>query len=139
LRSLPDFASPSFGGGSIVILNSTFANNSAVEAAAIGAWGTLTVRNSTFSNNSAARPGNPSGGGAIATFPSCSGEITGATFVNNRTTGYSKGSAIVNDGTLVVSNSTFSGNHADTRGGALSIEHGTVTLTNVTLAGNTTL
>jgi predicted outer membrane repeat protein len=95
------------------------------------------VRNSTFSDNRAARPGNPSGGGAIGAFPSCVGEITGSTFVNNRTTGFSKGGAIINDGALTVSNSTFSGNHAETRGGALSIEHGTITLTNVTLAGNT--
>jgi len=115
-----------------------FTNNFSVEAAAIGAWGSLVIRNSTFSNNLAHRGSNPSGGGALALFPSCAAEISGATFVNNRTTGSAKGGAIITHGALNIVNSTFSGNHADTHGGALSVEQGTTTLTHVTLAGNTT-
>lgn len=96
------------------------------------------MRNSTFSDNVANRGSNPSGAGAIATFPSCTGEITGSTFVNNSTIGQAKGGAILNDGALAVSNSTFAGNHADTHGGAISIEQGSMTLTNVTVSGNST-
>jgi predicted outer membrane repeat protein len=115
-----------------------FTNNFSVEATAIGSWGSLVIRNSTFSNNLAHRGSNPTGGGALALFSSCTAEISGSTFFNNRTTGFAKGGAIITHGALSIINSTFSGNHADTHGGAISIEQGMTTLTHVTLAGNTT-
>jgi hypothetical protein len=120
-------------------MNSTFSANRGKEAAAIGAWGDLTIQNSTFSGNHAERGGDPTGGGAVSISATCTARITGSTFVNNVAVSvFAKGGAIISDGTLFVTNSTFYGNSADTRGGAVSVEQGNATFTNVTIAGNTT-
>jgi hypothetical protein len=121
--------------------------------------GTLTVTNSTFSGNHTTAP-NPVGGaiynaGVTAT-------ITGSTFVSNTTTdgggalavrgtvtavnstfsgnagGGGLGGAIfvVNTATLIVRNSTLSGNSSGAGGGIGAA--GAATVTNTILAGNTT-
>lgn len=46
------------------------------------------------------------------------------------------GGGIDNNGTLVVSNSTFHGNHSDNRGGAIDAWSGSLTISHSTLAGN---
>ena len=101
-------------------------------------WGNLTVNNSSFSGNQAKRPGNATGGGAISIIAKDSVvTINGSTFINNTTTlGFAKGGAIVTDGTLTIVNSTFYKNSADSRGGAIAVEFGSVTLTHVTLSEN---
>ena len=119
-------------------MNSTFSANRGKEAAAIRAFGDLTIQNSTFSGNHAERVGNPTGGGAVSIDADCTARITGSTFVKNEAVGFSKGGAILSEGTLFVTNSTFHGNSADTHGGAVSIEQGNAAFTNVTIAGNTT-
>ncbi len=59
-----------FGGGDIIIVGSTFTNNSASDGGAVGSLnGDLTIINSTFTNNAATgtdgNPGNGGCGGAI--------------------------------------------------------------------------
>lgn len=102
----------------------------------MGSWGILTVHNSTFSGNSAFRGSGATGGGAIGIFNSGDAQISSSTFVNNSTKGFAKGGAIISDGTLSVKNCTFNGNFATVRGGAIAVESGITTATNITVADN---
>jgi predicted outer membrane repeat protein len=111
-------------------------NNAPSSGGAIENWGALTVTGSTFSANTAAGEG-----GAIRTIGSLS--VSGSTFsANSADIGgaiyHSTGSVAQ---TLTVLNSTFSGNSATSFGGAIAVNDitsaGAVTLTHVTVAGNT--
>ncbi len=94
----------------------------------------LTLNDCIISDNVASRDG----GGIYVD--------SGATLVANRTTVRNNtsghlGGGVANFGTLTVTNSTFSGNHADGAGGigggGIHNLSGTVTVTNSTLSGNT--
>ena len=89
----------------------------------------LVITNVTFTGN-----GGPVSGGAIVNTGTLT--LTGCTFSNNTVVG--NGGAIDNrsGGTVTVTNSTFSGNHA-IQGGAIANENGgTLTVTNSTFSGN---
>jgi Bacterial Ig-like domain (group 3) len=95
--------------------------------------GTLTVTDCAFSGNAAT-----SGGGAIVTEAGTTLTVSGSTFAGN--TGGTAGGAIFNSNNLVVTNSTFSGNHVSLSnggGGAIGFGGaGTATVTNNTFSGN---
>jgi predicted outer membrane repeat protein len=127
----------------ITIMNSTFVGNSSngnangsdggaiFDADASGPFpvGTITAMDSTFSTNQ-----NAGGsGGAIATNNLIATRVT---FNNNRAA--NQGGAVVFEGgttNSTMTNVTFTGNTAVTEGGAI-LAAGHVTLTNVTISGN---
>ncbi|MCS6825496.1 MAG: CSLREA domain-containing protein, partial [Caldilinea sp.] len=75
------------------------------------------------------------GGGAIFVDFGSRLEVRNCTFSNNRTGGVHDGGAIFNEGTLIVTNSTFSSNQAASSGGALA-NRGTLTVSNSTFVNN---
>jgi len=122
--------------GTLTVTNSTFSGNSASEGMSGGGIdnsGTLTVTNSTFSDNSALF-----GGGIASNAGMLKVSITNSIFSGN-SAGF--GGGIVNEGTLALTNSTLSGNHAmDSGGGIYQVGGGsTLTITNSTLSGNSAL
>jgi hypothetical protein len=75
------------------------------------------------------------GGGAI--FNNGTVAVTNGTFSGNRSGSSGNGGAILNNnGTLTVTNSTFSGNSATGGGAILNNNNGTLTVTNSTFSGN---
>jgi predicted outer membrane repeat protein len=90
------------------------------------------VTNSTLSGNSTSNPpgGGIGGGGGIRNDGTLI--VTSSTLSGNRA---GVGGGIANDGTLTVTNSTLSGNSASS-GGGIYTESGTANVTNSTLAGN---
>ena len=137
--------------GSITILNSTVSNNKDY-GIYNESTGTVTITDSTISGNSTPGYGGgvsnigvlivtnsiltgnsaPSSAGGGAIYSQGTLTITNSTFTNN-TAG--RGS-IYNDGTATITNSTFSSNSATANGGGIS-NNGTVTVTNSTFSGNT--
>jgi parallel beta-helix repeat protein len=92
-----------------------------------------TIIDSTISDNRAARNGGGIGGGGIDTKLS----VIGSTIVGN-VAGDSSGGVGVDTGTLIVTNSTVSGNHAEGRAGGIAIgASGTGIVTNTTVTDNT--
>jgi len=119
-------------GGTLLITNSTFSNNtetsaSAYTAGAIFNSGTLFISNSTFSGNSGDNVA-PTSAGAICNLGQAI--LTSDTFSAN-TNNPASGAAFLNAGTATVTNSTFSGN----TGGAIE-NGGTLTVINSTFSGN---
>jgi predicted outer membrane repeat protein len=129
--------------GTLTVQNSTFSGNSSHDyAGAINTEGgigaqALNVTNTTFSGN---QTGNR-GGGAISVSES-SGlptvTIAKSLFTGNSTTTGGAGGAIIfgGPGTYQISDSTFTGNHADGNGGAISASNTGSILINDTLSGN---
>lgn len=130
---------------------STLSGNSAVLGGAIFNAGELTVINSTFENNTATRYG-----GAIAGSVDGQGEVTvnGGAFNKNKALGESaSGGAIAlwsdgataNAAILTVTGTTFEGNEAGRKGGAVAFlvnhegnqKNSTATFEGVTFTGNT--
>jgi hypothetical protein len=117
---------------SLAAANSTISGNSAPTAGG-GIYnntsGTVAITNSTLSGNSASNGGgiyNSSGTSALT--------IANSTFANNSG---ALGGAIQNRATASITNSTFSGNTATNRGGAIMGWTGGVsTIINSTLSGN---
>ncbi len=152
-------------GRKLMVINSTFSNNSATIDAgrdgvggAISNDGTLAVTNSTFSANSALSGGaiahrshspltvnnsvftqnTSSRGGAIMTFR---GKLT---VTNSRFSGnsaisgdyyFGQGGAVNNAGAFTLTSSTFSNNAADDLGGAIN-NFGKLTVSNSTFGSN---
>ncbi|MCA9919391.1 MAG: hypothetical protein KC445_15635, partial [Anaerolineales bacterium] len=116
--------------GQFILNGGEIANNSAVSlgGAIYNDQGTLTVNGGTIHSNS-----SDDGGGAIATNSWSHTNINAGAILTN--TAVITGGAIYNQGTLTVTNSTFSGNSAAT-GAAVANEDGTATLTNVTISAN---
>ena len=116
----------------LAVANSTISGNSAPTAGG-GIYnntsGTVAITNSTLSGNSASNGGgifNSSGTGVLT--------IANSTFSNNSG---ALGGAIQNRATASITNSTFSGNTATNRGGAIMGWTGGVsTIINSTLSGN---
>ncbi len=137
-------------GSSLVISGSTFTGNGAGHGAGVigsgvgGAGGVLGVTDSVFSGNSGEQ------GGAIQ-IDSGSATITNSTFTDN-TGGDHAGAIDIADhaadcgpcagtGTVVISGSTFSGNHSNSNDGGAILNgnaggSGTVTLSDSTFTGN---
>ncbi len=95
-------------GGTLTVTNSAFFSNNAPAGAAIAnvSGGTLTVNDSTFTDNSAISSRSAASGGAI-----------------------------FNEGQATVTNTTFSRNGA-VLGGAITSDHGTLTVTSCAFSGN---
>ncbi len=148
-------------GGSITISDSSFSDNSAYDGAAIYTEGSVTISDSSFNNNFATRAGGAiyaftgsltisgssfsdnsvmSHGGAIAV---SSGSITisGSSFHNNSSSDGGGGALYASGMTLSISNSSFSANSTLNDGGAIYLwdADSTLTLTHVTIAGNSAL
>ena len=108
--------------------------NDASRVFKIGAGHTVNFINLTLTEGSAIVAANPSDrGGAIFNLD---GNLTctGCTFSSNAAV---VGGALFNTGTLILVNTTVSGNSTTSSGGALLNENGTVTLRHVTISGNT--
>jgi CSLREA domain-containing protein len=103
--------------------------NSAIVVAATGG---ASVNNIYFNGNDA-----PGGGGAISVGSTGSISVDKSTFFNN--TGNDGGAISNGAGTVVITNSTISGNHADgfSGGGISQNGTGSVTIVNSTIKGNT--
>jgi hypothetical protein len=126
-----------FAGGAIysdrssaqMVADSVFSANSAEYGGGIyNLSSTLEVRNTTFSNNHAIVY---AGGIANALYDS-SLTVAGSTFSGNSASG---GGGIANDGTLLVTNSTFSNNNGGSLGGGISSYY-SLAVTNSTFSGN---
>ena len=118
--------------GSFVMNGGTISGNSAgnLGGAIYNDMGTITITNGTLSANSSLQ-----GGGAIATGATSQNEVRNSVIYTNSTSITQTGGAILNTGTLTLSNVTLSNNFAN-NGGGLQNE-GTATLTNVTIYQNT--
>jgi CSLREA domain-containing protein len=124
-----------YSGGDLIIIDSTFENNSATgnpggnnSGGAIYTGGVLTITRSVFRNNSVDLSASPGQGGAIHYIGS-SLIIEDSTFDNNQAV---TGGAIFGSNS-VISGSTFNGNSASSSGGAIL---GSSTVTNSTFSGN---
>lgn len=123
-------------GVTLSLNNLTIANGYAAgDGGGVYNEGTVTVSNSTFSGNSA--NGDNSAGGGI--FNAKTLIVSNSIFFENSANGISStggGGAIHNgDGTLIVSDSTFSGNYSGNYGGGIN-SSGTVTVSNSTFFSN---
>lgn len=116
-------------GGVLTVTNSTLSNNSVrLFGGGISNYGTLTVMNSTFSSNSAG-----SGGGISNEF----GTLTMMNSVLSGNSASTDGGTILNFSTLTVTSSTLFGNTAGTAGGGIyNTSTGTLIITDSTLSGN---
>ncbi len=116
-------------GSSVTVSDSVFSNNEGNSGGAIYAEGSgMTLNDSVFSNNEG------SYGGAI--YASTTLTISKSSFSGNSATNY--GGAVYALGFSTISNSSFSGNSATADGGAIYQwgDGGMLTLTHVTIAGN---
>ena len=120
----------SFSGGSLSVTNSRFVGNSGGYGPAIAnfAMSTVDVTNTSFINNYAS-----SLGGAIYT-QSGTTTIKNSSFLDNAA---AQGGALMLYGDAIVANSTFSGNTAQLGGAIYVGNSSTATLTNNTIAYNT--
>jgi predicted outer membrane repeat protein len=115
-------------------------------ATTISFGGTITIGNAvTLDGSTSQGHVTLDGGGAQQLFVVNSGVTVGLTtltlsngyaFADGGTPSENCGGAIYNDGTVTVTNSTFSGNHAYNFGGAICSGSGTVTVFNSTFSGN---
>ncbi|MFN8530808.1 MAG: choice-of-anchor Q domain-containing protein [Anaerolineae bacterium] len=137
---------------SLTITNSNFNNNTMTTSTSGQSGGaiscilcTLSITNSTFSGNSATVTGGATGGGAVYINSDKTVTLESVTLTNNSASGTSStdgGALFVSaqrNVTLTITNSLFTGNSVSggaARGGALSLNNGTITLTDVTISGN---
>jgi CSLREA domain-containing protein len=120
------------GGGSLDITRVTFSDNQANYGGAIdNGEGSLSITTSAFEGNTA-----NNGGGAINNYHSSSHPvlITNSSFSNNDAF-YGGGVRNQGDGTLSITNSTFSSN-TGSEAGAVNNYQGTTIITNSTFSGN---
>jgi hypothetical protein len=93
--------------------------------------GSLAVKNSTFSSNTAVN------GGAISNSAGATLTVQDSTFSHNTTTGVG-GGAIINSGQATIERSAIFNNEAPINGGGINLQtSGTMTISNSTIAGNT--
>jgi hypothetical protein len=113
--------------GALAVSDSTFSNNSAGSfGGGINNEGTLSLARSTFTGNHAFA------GGGIYVYINRSLSVSNSTFAGN--TAFD-GGAIYSLGPVSISDSTISGNSAQSSGGGINI-HRTLTLSSSTLANN---
>lgn len=135
---ISDNTAVNFGGamevrqGSFEMNGGTISGNSADNwgGAIYNDIGSITITNGTLTNNYSLL-----GGGAIATGASSINSISSSVIYSNSTSMTQTGGAILNTGTLTLTNVTLSDNLADDGGGLQN--EGTATLTNVTVYTNT--
>ncbi|MBI3242449.1 MAG: hypothetical protein HYZ49_09170 [Chloroflexi bacterium] len=126
--------------GVVTVTNSFFSNSAYSEVSSCGGSilneaGTLTISGSTFSNNLAG-----SAGGGICNRAGGIVTIANSTFSDNGTPyRVLNGAAISNAGTLIITNSTISGNNAYTGGGIFNGDGSILTITNSNISDNTAL
>ncbi len=121
----------SFGGGifnrgTLSVINSTISGNTADgdgsgQGGGIDNEGQLTVTNSIIQDNKAYSSPGRSFGGGILNFSTGTLMVTDSTFSGNSSTGgkqYGEGGGIVNEGKLTVTGSTFSHNSANSSPGS---------------------
>ena len=110
----------------------------------VSAAGTTTINNATITGNTATGDMAGQGGGGIAVGepgPDGAGgavTVTNSTISDNEATGAagSGGGILSRNGTLTVSDTTIAGNTANRAGGGIEVGGSTVSLTGVTLDGN---
>ncbi len=123
-------------GGTVTVNNTTFDSNQSENygGALMNFASALTVTNSSFFSNWAG-----DGGGGIGTSSGVMTKVSNSTFDDNRAiTSSGNGGAIYNGGgTIVVSNSTLSGNRGVQNGGGIDNQSGTVELGSSIVADNT--
>ena len=135
---ISDNTAVNFGGAMEVRQGSFEMNGGIISGNSAGNWGgaiyndigTITITNGTLTNNYSLL-----GGGAIATGATSHNFISNSVIYTNSTSITQTGGAILNTGTLTLTNVTLSDNLAN-NGGGLQNE-GTATLTNVTIYENT--
>lgn len=128
--------------GTVTVTDSMITGNRAA-AEGGGLWNdtmsTMTVTGSTISGNTASGDEATMGGGGLFTV---GGELTvrDSEVTDNVADGMagSGGGALNDDGTLVVENTTFSGNTAVRAGGAIEANIGTTEVSGTTMTGNST-
>ena len=129
-------------GGAVALSNCNFVGNVAGATGAGGAirvtvFGKLTVTDCSFDKNQATG-GLGAGGGGIFANPSASVMVNNSTFSGNIAEG--SGGAIENTGTMTITNSTIANNSAVDGGGIVTDTTGTtsgrLTLINDTISGN---
>ncbi len=151
-----------FGGavinqGNLTLVDSTIADSGAESGGGIGNDGTMTLIDSTVTGNSSASHNNGGGianngvltlngatisnnrsfyGSGIFNYGSGLINITNSTFDGNTVGNYSYQGAISNNGTVIITGSTFT-NNAGSAGAAIDNQGGaTLTLTDSTISGN---
>ena len=123
--------------GTLVVTSTDFISNTAgFRGGGINTYvGSLSVTGSSFSSNSAGLYG-----GGLANDASTTA-ITASTFSDNTSLNFGGGIETSGVGSLALTNSTLSANHASTEGGGLywypGANSGPVTILNSTIAGNT--
>ena len=128
-----------YNNGTATVSNSTISGNDVFYGGGIYNNGTATVSNSTISGNKAFSITRGAGGFGGGIYNSKSGILTVSTSTinsNSASLGLGIGGGIINEGNLVVSNSTISGNYSAINGGGIS-NSGNLTLLFSTLALNT--
>ncbi len=120
-------------GGDLTIVATTFTGNrTSSTGGAIENYDDLHIEDSWFTGNVS----ESGSAGAIRMLSGSSTTIIRTAFTGNRAEG-SSGGALEGDGTITIENSTFSGNHAQTRGGAIrSTGSASVTVSSSTVAFN---
>ena len=122
-----------FNSGDLTLTNSTVSDNNAFIGGAISNNGTLMISSSTLSVNAASRDG-----GCIYNHARGRVVVNNSTFFGNTT--LLVGGAIINYGTLMLNNSTLSGNSVtginSSGGGISNHDGGTAVVRNSTISGN---
>lgn len=131
-------------GGTMLISNSILTGNSAANGGALNnaastgvvVPGNLTIDNCIISNNS-----STSSGGAMQNFSTSTLHLRKSTVNNNHSANPGTGiaSAFQANGTVTITNSTFSGNTSAGTGGAIYYNGVGLTMNNVTITGNTSV
>ena len=127
-----------FGGAMEVRQGGFTMNGGTIAGNSAGNWGGaiyndqgfVTITNGTLTNNYSLL-----GGGAIATGATSQNSVSNSVIYTNSTSITQTGGAILNTGTLTLTNVTLSDNFANNGGGLQN--QGTATLTNVTIYENT--
>ena len=125
-------------GGSLTVSGSTFSNNKGVESGGIrcGNEGHVTVMNSLFNSNTATGGGIQDGDGGAININRCPLYVINSTFTGNHAHG--KGGAVFSqhDGTVVFRQLTVTNNSAVTAAGGLDSSTDTAELSNSIVTGN---
>jgi CSLREA domain-containing protein len=125
------------GGGALTLENCTVSQNSCVGGESSGngggifTQGNLTLRNCTITGNSA-----DDNGGGVYVGQLATASFSGCTIANNTTT-HGSGAGLRNDGRLSIRSSTIAKNTSNgPNGGGILNFGGTLTVTNSTISGN---
>ncbi len=131
--------SPATTPTTVIVADSTFSENKSGYGGGILSYGgVLEVSSSTFANNSAIGRSQSSGAG-INSFGGGSLLVSNSSFTGNKALFGGAISATVGLTTVTVNNSTISGNHGEVRGGGIFHWQGNLILNNTIVANNTSV